>query len=236
MYKQVWTIVRGTLRDSAEEFTDRNALLILKQQIRDSADAITTARKAVALAMAQDEQERAQHKKLVERITELEARAVAAIEQGKEELAREAAEVIAGLEEERDTSLKAQTYFAAEIARLRTNLRNAEARLRDLQRGQRIAAATDAAQKLRNQSPEETFASLVDAEVTLERLRRRQTEADLTAKAMSELDGTDNPERIREKLAEAGCGEPLRPNADLVLERLRKRAGSKATDGGDAKD
>ena len=224
MFKQIFTLFRGAAHTATEEFTDRNALLILQQQMRDAANALGAARKAVALAMAQNKQEQIQYDKLVERLKDLEDRAIAAIEQEKTDLAREAAETIAILEAERDTSSQAQAQFAAEISRLRTNVQNAEMRMRQLQRGQRIASATDKAQKLRTQVPESGLASLADAETTLQRLRERQQQIDLTAEAMAELDETGNPSHTIEKLAEAGCGKPLKTDADDVLSRLAKRA------------
>ncbi|MEM6495300.1 MAG: PspA/IM30 family protein [Pseudomonadota bacterium] len=234
MYKQVWTLIRGTAYSATESFTDRHALLILQQQMRDSAQAVAVARKAVALAMAQNKQEEEQYDRLLQSIEDLEERAVSALEQGKTDLAREAAETIAQLEAERDASQQAQHQFSAEIQQLKTNVRDAESRLRDLQRGHRLADATDKAHRLRQQVPATGLASLSEAEATLERLRQRQREIDLTAEAMRELDVNDSPSRISEKLAEAGCGKPIKSSADDVLDRLTKRvaaAESKPNDG-----
>ena len=47
---------------------------------------------------------------------------------------------------------------------------------------------------------------------------------DATARAMTELESTGSAENIRDRLAEAGCGKPLRSSADEVLERLKKKA------------
>ena len=135
---------------------------------------------------------------------------------------------IALLEAERDASAEAQKQFAAEIARLRANVRNAEMKLRELQRGQRIAAATDKAHKLREVAPQSGLSTLREAEETLLRLRTRQKQIDLTDAAMAEMDASGNPSAITEKLAEAGCGTPLKTSADDVLARL------KATRAGDA--
>ena len=223
MYKQVWTLIRGTAYSATESFTDRHALLILQQQMRDSAQAVSAARRAVALAMAQNKQEKEQYERLLQSIEDLEERAVAAIEQGKTDLAREAAETIAQLEAERDASKQAQDQFSTEIHRLKTNVREAENRLKDLQRGQRLADATDKAHRLRQQVPTTGLATLSEAEATLERLRQRQREIDLTAEAMRELDVNDSPSRISEKLAEAGCGKPIKSSTDDVLDRLSKR-------------
>ena len=52
MFKQVLTLIRSRSHDAAEQFTDTNALAILRQQIRDSAHAVDMARRAVAVAIA----------------------------------------------------------------------------------------------------------------------------------------------------------------------------------------
>lgn len=221
MFKTIITLFRGAAHDANEEFSDRHALAILNQQMRDSASAVKQARKAVAIAMAQNKQEADQFERLVSRITDLETRTMAAIEQGKEDLAREAAETIALLEAEREASDMAQKQFAAEIARLRANVRNAEMKLRELQRGQRIAAATDKAHKLREVAPQSGMSTLREAEETLVRLRTRQQQIDLTDAAMAEMDASGNPSAITDKLAAAGCGTPLKSTADDVLARLK---------------
>ena len=145
MFRQVATLFRGLAHDAGERFTDRHALLILEQQIRDAARAVAAARKAVAIAIAQNAQEARQHQNLRTRITDLESRAVAALNKGLEDLAREAAETIAQLEAESEVSQQALAVFEEEITRLKANVRAAEAKLRDVQRGQRLASATEAA-------------------------------------------------------------------------------------------
>jgi phage shock protein A len=222
MLKQFFALVRGRSYEAAEAVVDRNALVILRQQIRDCADAIAAARRAVAIAIAQNEQEVAQFKKLVVRIDDLEKRTIAAIEQGQNELAREAAETIAMLEAERDASSEAQKSFSTEIERLKRIIRVSEMRLRELQRGQRIVAAVDSTQRLRESAPGSSLSALKDAEETLLRLRTRQKQIDATAAAMAEMEQSGDPAAVSEKLAAAGCGAPLRSSADAVLERLTK--------------
>ncbi len=64
MFKQIVTLFRGAAVDAGEEFTDRHAITLLRQQIRDCANAVAASRKAVAIAIAQNEQEAIQHKRL----------------------------------------------------------------------------------------------------------------------------------------------------------------------------
>ena len=227
MFKQIVTLFRGAAQDAGEEFTDRHAITLLRQQIRDCANAVAASRKAVAVAIAQNEREATQHKKLLNQIADLEARTVKAMEQGEEKLALEAAETISLLDAERDVSAQAQAQFEAEITRLKNSVRNAEMKLKELQRGQRLAVATDKTQKMRLVNPSSGLSDLKEAEETLLRLRVRQQQIDATSNAMAEMEETGNPVSITEKLAEAGCGEPLKSSAQDVLERLKNKKSKK---------
>lgn len=223
MFKHILTLLRGRAYEAEQAFLDNNALPLLGQQIRDAAGSLQQARRAVAIAIAQNEQEVAQYRKAQGRIIDLEARAIAALENGDDGLAREAAGAIGWLEAECATSEKAQAQFRAAIERMRGVIRASESRLRDLQRGERIARATAHTQRLDRTADAGDMATLSDAEETLERLRNRQQEIDITAQALRDMDGTTEPSAIIEKLARAGCGAPLAPDADSILARLRGR-------------
>jgi phage shock protein A len=223
MFKHILTLLRGRAFEAEQEFLDRNAIPLLGQQIRDAAQAIQSARRAVAIAIAQNEQEVEQHKIALSRIADLETRAIAALTKGNEKLAREAAEAIGWLEAECAASEKAQARFQTSIERMRSVVRASEARLRELHRGERIARANEQTQKLDRSASTSGLATLSEAEETLLRLRTRQQEIDTTAEALREMDAGTDPSAIIEKLAKAGCGAPLTPDADAILARLRGR-------------
>src|SRR6516162_5967418 len=145
MLKTLVTFVRGRSFAIAEGVADQNALLILDQQMRDATGALDRAKKALAVAIAQESQEGQWLDATRARIEDLERRAVAAIEAGRDDLAVEAAEVIATLEAERDASLTARALFAAEIAKLKGHVLQQQMRFSQLERGRRIARAAEAA-------------------------------------------------------------------------------------------
>ncbi|MBB3648591.1 phage shock protein A [Rhizobium sp. BK619] len=223
MFKLISILLRGRAHDAEQAFADRHAVPLLSQQIRDAAQQIQSARRSVAVAIAQNEQEKVQHATIVARIADLENRATAALTKGNEGLAREAAEAIAFLEAERDASEKAQAQFTAGIDKLKGIVRASEARLQALQRGERLARATEEAQKLDVVVAGPGLATLDEAEETLARLRIRQSQNDLTAAALKEMEGAIRPAGIIEKLANAGCGPALHSSADEVLARLKSR-------------
>ncbi|TXH85226.1 MAG: PspA/IM30 family protein [Rhizobium sp.] len=229
MFNSILTLIRGRAYDAEQAFIDRNAVPLLAQQIRDAASAIQSARRAVAIAVAQNEQEKTQHAAIVARIADLEIRAIAALQKGSEELARQAAEAIAQLEAERDASERAQTQFTQTMSKLKATVRASEARLQELQRGERLARATQQTQKLNAACDENSgLATLDDAEETLARLQAYQSRCEIAASVMQEMDTASRQATIIEKLANAGFGAPLGPSADGVLARLRERMNSAA--------
>jgi phage shock protein A len=228
MFKHILTLLRGRAYEAEQEFLDRNALPLLAQQMRDANQSIQMTRRAVAIAIAQNQQEEAQHKVLLAKIRDLEIRAIAALEQGKDNLARDAAETIALLEAECETSQTAQAQFGAEISKLQVMIRNSEARLRELARGERLVRATDSAQRINHAGAANGLSTIKDAEETLQRLRMRQQQMDLTSAALNAMDNPGDAASVIEKLAAAGCGAPLRSSADDVISRLRARMNNAA--------
>jgi len=224
MFKTVLTLFRGTVAVAEEELQDRTALVILDQQMRDAAAAVDRSKRALALAIAQDQQEGKRLEATCARITDLEVRAGAALDAAREDLAREAAQAIANLEAERDAARTARTLFASEIARLKRHVVNAEARIGELDRGRRIARAAEAVRNLRRGGIEAARpyeCTLPEAEATLKRLRERQIEAQAADEALMELDAATGPLSVAERLAEQGFGPRIKTTADDVLARLK---------------
>ena len=231
MLKTIFTLVRGATFRAEEELTDRSALLILDQQIRDAAGGIERAKRALAVAIAQDEAEGKRLETTLARIADLEERTVAALNGGSEELAAEAAEAIAVMEADRDSIREARATFAREIGSLKATVRKSTQRLTELERGRRIAAAAESVRRLKAGSgltaPGGAIA-LADAEATLRRLRERQFEDAAATNAFEALDTEPSPTTVADKLEAAGFGRRTRPTAASVLERLKQKTGTSA--------
>src|SRR5258707_12387953 len=102
MFKTVFTLFRGSVAVVEEELEDRTALVILDQQMRDAAAAVERSKRTLALAIAQDQQEGRRLETTNTRIADLEIRTTAALDGGREDLAREPAQQIANLEADLD--------------------------------------------------------------------------------------------------------------------------------------
>ncbi|GJD44947.1 hypothetical protein AFCDBAGC_2816 [Methylobacterium cerastii] len=221
MLKLLNILARGNVARATEDLYDRNALLILDQQIRETRAALERSRRALALAIAGDQAEARRAAEIDARAADLEGRAVAALGAGRDDLASDAAEAIAELEAKRRAIAEARTRFAAEVARIRATVADATRRQAELERGRRVAGATEAVRRLSAQTGRADTATLREAEATLARLRALQAEASDTEAALTELDGAD----ITERLARAGFGPRTHPTGGDVLERLRRKAG-----------
>ena len=226
MFKTVFTLFRGSVAAAGEELEDRSALLILDQQMRDAAAAVERSKRSLAIAIAGDLHEGRRLEATNARIADLEVRATAALDGGREDLARDAAQAIAGLEADRDAAMTARTLFASEIARMKRQVANAEARITELDRGRRIARAAEAVRALRRGGVEAARpyeSTLPEAENTLKRLRERQVEAQAASDALIELDAATGPQATAERLAALGFGPRLKSTADDVLARLNAK-------------
>lgn len=225
MMKVLNLLMRGAIADNAQAIHDANAVAILRQQIRDAAGAMSTARRELAVAMAYRAAETRALDALASRIETVSDGARKALADGREDLGQEAATLIAALEDERADRQVAMTRFAADIDRLKALVTHGETRLRDLDRGLQTARATEAVRRAglngRRVAASSTGA-LGEAEETLARLRERHDNdsdlgdalAGLEAEAAGDVEG---------RLRAAGYGRG-RTDPKTVLDRLRASA------------
>lgn len=225
MFKLFVTLVRGKLLETGTSLSEGNALPVLAVQIRDAAQDVERARKAVALAMAQEREEQDAAAALETKIAALETRALAALEAGRQELARNAAETIAELENTLAATRQALANISPAVQTLRQQVRQAEMRLMALQRGNRLALAKDSTARFQRIVSGTGAERLQAAEDTLARLEGRQRNETYAAEAYDAIRMDRNPDRTIERLAAAGCGAPLATTAEAVLVRLAERSG-----------
>src|ERR1700743_1020023 len=88
----------------------------LERTISAAGRAHVAARRALAVAIAEESREGKRRAGLVADVADLERRAVAALRAGREDLAVEASEAIAAIATEIDASEHASQRFAAEVA------------------------------------------------------------------------------------------------------------------------
>ncbi|EIZ84643.1 phage shock protein A, PspA [Methylobacterium sp. GXF4] len=218
-------LMRGAIADNAQALHDANAVTILRQQIRDAAGALATARRELAVAMAYHAAEARALDAIGARIDTLSDGARRALADGREDLGSEAAVHIAALEDERSDRRAAAARFAAEIERLKRLVGQGGERLRDLDRGLQTARTTEALRRAGLEGRRVTALSagaLGEAERTLARLREAQAAEADAAEALAALEA-EAASGIEADLDAAGYGRP-RTDPRAVLDRLRAQA------------
>ena len=226
MFKSIVTLFRGTVYDMAEAVEDHNVFVILDQQLRDCTRAVDQARKALAMAMAQKEKERAHLTKINALIAGLEVRARDDLEAGEEVLAAEAAAAIAFLEAQSEAGAAAQETVTRETKRLKELVTESERRLVELRRGRRVAVAAARADRLHADDVTPVCLSagcLEEAARALARLKVRKANLERLWLALDDIDCDTAPVSITRQLAEAGFKPSTRTTAHQILDRLGRR-------------
>ncbi|WP_024512379.1 PspA/IM30 family protein [Bradyrhizobium sp. ARR65] len=196
-----------------------SALAGLERAIAAARHAHTAARRALAIAMAEEAREAERRAALTAKVSALEQRAVQALRAGREDLATQAAEAIAAMTADVDASKQASQRFAAEVALARREVDAQRRRLSDLDRGRRLArigTALNAAAPA-SRSGVDSFA---EAEAALAQVVADNQDARFVREEMA-----PPAEQLIERMADAGLGDPVQVRAADVLARLRSAAG-----------
>ncbi len=198
----------------------------LDRSIKAAAAAHFAARRALAVALAEEERETRRRATLTEKISDLERRAVDALRAGRDDLAAAAADAIAAMETEVQAITQASLRFAAEVALARREVDAQRRRLADLDRGRRLArvgaALTSAAQGSRSSSGIDSF---TEAEAALVRVEADNHDARAIRDELARPSA-----RLIDHMSDLGFGAPTHVRPSDVLSRLRAMTTDLATD------
>jgi phage shock protein A len=190
----------------------------LERSIAAAGAAHMAARRALAIAVAEEGRETTRRAALAARAGDLEARAIAALRAGREELAAEAAEIIAAIATEIEASERASQRFAAEVALARREVEAQRRRLAELDRGRRLARVGSALTETVRTS-QSGLDSFGEAEAALAQVVADNQDARAIRDEMS-----PTAEHLIERLSQAGFGAPTHVRATDVLARLKTAA------------
>jgi phage shock protein A len=195
----------------------------LERSIAAAHHAHTSARRALAVAMAEEMRETERRTALAAKAGDLEKRAVEALRAGREDLAGQAAEAIASIATEINASERAAQRFAAEVALARREVDAQRRRLSELDRGRRLARIGDAlaAAASTSNTGRDSFS---EAEAALAKVVADNHDARIVRQEMA-----PPTEYLIERMSDSGFGEPVHLRASDVLARLRSAAGPNAS-------
>lgn len=221
IWGKLFTAFRGGVNETAEKVADGQAMRILDQELRDADGALRQARSDLAGLMATA-------KRIEKRVEEARAKeqrdiqnARAAMEAGREDLARGLAERVATSRAElaRDEADLEQMRQQQQVM-MRT-VKETEARIGTMKREVESVKATDSlqrAQKAIASSHAGVNSRLGSAMGSLERIRDRQAHMAARLEAGDELAALESGADLDRQLLEAGIGGKTSSADDILLE------------------
>jgi phage shock protein A len=190
----------------------------LERSLAAAHHAHTSARRTLALAMAEETRETERRLALVAKTSDLEQRAIAALRAGRDDLANQAAEAIAAMTADINASEHASQRFLAEVTLARREVEAQRNRLSELDRGRRLARIGNAVTATIRTS-ETGLDRFSEAEAALAKVTAENHDARFVQREL-----TPPTAHLIERLSDAGFGETTQIHASDVLMRLRAAA------------
>lgn len=225
MFRTLATLIDGSSARAEERLRDHFCIELIDQKIREAEASLKSAKFALASLIQRERSETRQSEALTKRIDDLMARTALALEDGREDMAQEAAEAIAQLENEAALRRTTVERLETRILKLRQSVDAANRRLIDLKQGAVAARAAkreaDIQKRLGAHVSQDT--AFEEAEALIGRVLSRDDPFEQT-QILREIDqGLDNTD-MSERLSDAGYGDPMRSTAADVLSRVRAQS------------
>ncbi|WP_097929696.1 PspA/IM30 family protein [Monaibacterium marinum] len=221
MLKLIETLWRGNQARMHDAATDRYAVELIEQKIRDAQTAFRAAKGTLATLIQRERVEARALETLDARITDLTTRAEMALRDGREYLAQDAATSLADLENERQVRRDTLDRLQAKCARLQHNLDRTNRRIIDLRQGAIGARAVDRERRAQaSLGASAATPHMAEAEELIARVMGADDPFEHD-QIVQEIDAGLNGSDVTTRLGAAGYGAPTRIRADDVLARLR---------------
>ena len=224
MFKTLTTLITGANARAEDRVRDTFAIELIDQKIRE-ADATLKAGKATLATLIQRQRsEVSQREGLRKRIADLTARATAAMDAGDEEMALQAAEAIAQMENELTVRDGTCDRLDQKVLRLRHSIEQGHRRIIDLKQG-----AIQARAVRREQDIQVKFGSVAQSSATEEaenliaRVLGRDDPFEKN-EIMAEINNDLSRGNLTDRMSDAGFGDPTRSTAQDVLNRIKNNA------------
>jgi len=225
MFRTIATLIDGSSARAEDRLRDHFCIELIDQKIREAEAGLKSAKFALASLIQRERAETRQLTALQSRIADLMARTGQALEAGREDLAQEAAEAIAQMENEADLRRGTVQRLETRILKLRQSVETANRRLVDLKQGAIAARAAkreaDIQKRLGAHVARDT--AFEEAEALIQRVLSRDDPFE-QSQILREIDrGLDHAD-MSDRLAEAGFGDPMKSTAADVLSRVKAQS------------
>lgn len=223
MLSTLVTLFAGASARSEEQVRNAYSIELIDQKIREAESNLKEAKVGLASLIQRERSERRQVDGISDRITELSVRAKAAMAAGREDMAAQAAQAIADMENERERRNETLARLEGRIMQLRHSLEVSNRRIIDLKQGAIQARAVKREQGIQKRlsrhlggdSPMEEADALI-AKVL------GQDDPFEQSQIMNEIDRELDHKGIDDRMSDAGFGPKGRSTAADVLARLKE--------------
>lgn len=224
MLKTLKTLLNGANARADERVRNVYSIELIDQKIREATSGLKAAKMSLASITQRARAEERQVEALDGRIHDLETRTRAALDDGQEALASEAANAIAMLENERDTRRATAERLEARVVRLKSTVEAVNRRIMDLRQGAIAArACRQEAGVHRKLSTTLTGAGALDEAEELIQSVLGDDDPFEQAEILRGIDEDLDARNMSDRLADAGYGSTTRSTGAAVLERLKSK-------------
>lgn len=222
MLKTLNTLLKGSQARANDRMRDHFAIDLIDQKIREADGSLKSAKATLASLIIRHRNEVKQIEGLDRRVIDLTSRAKAALEDGNEQLATEAANSIAQMENESVLRCETANRLETKITRLRHSVETAHRRIIDLKQNAIAAKAVQAEQKIhaRIAPGSRSDNSFEEAEELIAQVMGRDDPFE-QGKVLSDINAALSHKDIGDQLAAKGYGPATKTTAADVLARLK---------------
>lgn len=221
MFRTLKTLITGANARAEEKVRDTYSIELIEQKIREAQAGLQAAKATLASLIQRSRAEGRQIEVLETRLKDMTIRTKEALKGGRDDLAGEAAQAVAEMENELILRRETASRLDTRILRLRQSVEATSRRIIDLKQGAVAAKAVRQEQNIQKrlnttlagQSP------IGEAEVLIERVLSRDDPFE-QSEILKEIDQGLRRENIGDRLADAGFGPATKVTADDVLKRL----------------
>lgn len=216
------TIFIGESRRAEEKVRDHYALDLIAQKIRETEDGLKNAKATLATMIQRQRSETRQIETLDKRIATMTDRAKAALSDGNDTMATEAAQAIATMENERSVRQTTLERLDQKVLRLRGSVQGMHRRIIDLKQGEIAAKAArreNDVQRRLNRTVSGT-APAHEAQELIDRVLG-QEDAFEQSEILHDIDAELDHSGLDDRMASEGYGPATKSTAADVLARLK---------------
>jgi phage shock protein A len=220
MFGTLRTLFAGANARAEDQLRDTYAIELIDQKIREAEDGLRAAKGTLASLIQRQRSEERLLATLEARIGDMTRRAAEALGADREDLALQAAEALAQMENERHLRQETVLRLETKTVRLRQSVEAAHRRIMDLKQGAVTARAIRREQALISKLPNGEASAMEEAEALIARV----TNADDPFERSDILRGINRDlahDGLADRMADAGFGPATRVTAADVLSRLK---------------